>query len=80
MQMGYRASGRARDPRASVFRHYFFLFQALRDDRGRRYLRERLVDLYNRSGELRREYEKEAKRLTARMLHKIGIVDWKSPV
>ncbi len=76
----YRASGRARDPRASVFRHYFFLFQALRDDRGRRYLRERLVDLYNRSGELRREYEKEAKRLTARMLHKIGIVDWKSPV
>jgi hypothetical protein len=80
MMKEYRDRGRARDPRSSVFRHYFFLFQALRDDKGRRYLSDRLLEVYNSSGDLRREYEREAKSLTARMLHRLGIVDWKSPL
>ncbi|MEB3860012.1 MAG: tagaturonate epimerase family protein [Desulfurococcales archaeon] len=76
----YRSKGKARDPRSSVFRHYFFLFQSLRDEKGRRYLRERLLEVYERSADLRRSYEREAKKLTARMLHRLGIVDWRSPV
>ncbi len=63
---------RARDPRANFFRHYFFLFQALMDSRGVRYLREKLLDLYSRSEDLRREYEREATELTLRIIDKLG--------
>ena len=63
---------RARDPRANFFRHYFFLFQALMDSKGTRYLREKLLDLYSKSEELRRAYEREAMELTLRIIDKLG--------
>lgn len=65
--------GRPYDPRSAVFRHYFFLFQAIRDDRGRRRLREELLSLYREDEGLRRSYVKEASELTLRMLRSLGI-------
>ncbi len=60
------------DPRADFFRHYFFLFQAARDDKGRRYLREAVLELYSEDAELRREYEREAQALAERMIRSLG--------
>jgi len=61
------------DPRADFFRHYFFLFQAIRDERGIRYLREELLDLYSRDQLFREIYRREAIKLTAKMLLKLGL-------
>ncbi len=61
------------DPRADFFRHYFFLFQAVRDNKGVRYLREELLDLYSRDQLFREIYRREAIKLTTRMLLKLGL-------
>lgn len=61
------------DPRVDFFRHYFFIFQAVRDSRGRRYLRSRVLELYSENDDLRRVYEKEAYDLTRRILVKLGL-------
>ena len=69
----YRAGRwRPRDPRADFFRHYFFLFQALRDESGVRMLREEILDLYSRDWDLRRQYEREAIEMTARLIKSLG--------
>ena len=61
------------DPRADFFRHYFFLFQAVRDNKGVRYLREELLDLYSRDQLFREIYRRESIKLTTRMLLKLGL-------
>ena len=66
-----RCDPRARNPREDLFRHYFFLFQALSRE-GRRYLREEVLELYRGDEGLRREYEREAYELTLRIIDKLG--------
>jgi len=61
------------NPRIDFFRHYFFVFQAVRDSKGNRYLRSRVLELYSENAELRRAYEKEAYDLTRRILTKLGL-------
>ena len=61
-----------RDPRTDFFRHYFFIFQAVVDNRGRRYLRDNLVELYQEDKALREEYIREAYELTLRIIDKLG--------
>ena len=61
------------DPRADVFRHYFFIFQALRDGKGRRWLREEVLKLYEEDDDLRRAYEREATELILRMGWRLGL-------
>lgn len=65
--------GKKHDPRADVFRHYFFVFQAVMDSKGRRYLREELLNLYESDDEFRRKYEKEATALALRIAWKLGL-------
>ncbi len=61
-----------RNPRADFFRHYFFLFQAIIDEKGNRYLRDKVLELYNENKELREEYAREAYELTLRIINKLG--------
>ena len=61
-----------RNPRADFFRHYFFIFQAVVDERGKRYLRDNILELYHENRELREEYTREAYELTLRMINKLG--------
>ncbi|RLE54745.1 MAG: hypothetical protein DRJ40_10105 [Thermoprotei archaeon] len=63
------------DPRADFFRHYFFLFQTVRDSRGFRYLREKVLELYREDEELRKAYERELAHLLTRFLTKLGYVN-----
>jgi len=62
-----------RDPRTDFFRHYFFIFQAVMDANRRRYLREKVIDLYSKHKELQGIYEKEAAELTLRIIDKLGL-------
>jgi len=57
-----------RDPRTTFFRFNSYLALALRDGRGRRYIREGLVGLYERGPTIRRKVDAEAERLTLRLL------------
>jgi len=61
-----------RDPRTDFFRHYFFLFQAITDEKGKRYLRDKVIELYNENNDLRNIYEREAIELTLRIIDKLG--------
>ncbi len=61
-----------RNPRADVFRHYFFVFQCLRDENGRRWLRDRFVEAFEKSSELRELYRKEVKELVYRLCRALG--------
>jgi len=61
------------NPRVDFFRHYFFIFQAIRDSKGKRYLRSRVLELYSENDDLRRIYEREAYDLTRRILVKLGL-------
>lgn len=66
---------KAMDPRADFFRHYFFIFQAVKDDKGFRYLREKVLNLYSKDESLRKRYNKEAYELTSRILNKLGLLN-----
>jgi len=57
-----------RDPRAVFFRFNSYLALALRDGKGRRYLREGLVGLYERDTSIRRKVDTETEKLTIRLL------------
>ncbi len=61
-----------RDPREDVFRHYFFVFQCLRDSNGRRWLRERVIEVFEESKELREAYKREVKALIYRLCRALG--------
>ena len=64
-----------RSPRADIFRHYFYIFQTLRDDKGYRILREKLVDLYNTDAEIRKRYEAEVYSLIERFSKTLNFID-----
>ncbi len=61
------------DVRADVFRHYFFIFQALKDGKGRRWLRDKVLKLYEENEDLRRAYEREVVELVLRMAWRLGL-------
>ncbi|RLG87911.1 MAG: hypothetical protein DRO15_04030 [Thermoprotei archaeon] len=61
-----------RNPRANFFRHFFFLFQCLRNERGVRYLRNKVLEVYEEYEDLRRIYTREAYELTRRLITKLG--------
>ncbi|MEM1526063.1 MAG: tagaturonate epimerase family protein [Ignisphaera sp.] len=63
----YEGSKRKWDPRANIFRHYFYVFQALRNEKSCRVYRETLIQLYNEDPELRRAYEHEVYELIERL-------------
>ncbi|MEM0026939.1 MAG: tagaturonate epimerase family protein [Ignisphaera sp.] len=60
-----------RNPRADIFRHYFYVFQALREG-DKRFLREKLVNHYIETSELQKAYEKEVADLIERLAKAIG--------
>jgi hypothetical protein len=61
-----------RTPRAVFFRFNSYLALNLRDERGRRYLRDGLVGLYRDNPSLRTKVDEEAERLTTRLLDGLG--------
>jgi len=61
------------DPRTDLFRHYFFLFQSVKDSKGVRYLRNKVLEMYEEDSDLRSSYEREAYEFTSRMLKKLGL-------
>lgn len=70
----------SRDPHSDLFRHYFFLFQTIRDERGRRMLRDRVLELLEEDPTVREAYYREAQGLTLRLLAGTGIARWPSPL
>ena len=60
------------DPRASLFRYYSFLALNFRDEAGRRYFREEIIDLYNSDEEFRARVDREVKELTLRLIDGLG--------
>ncbi|WP_148684597.1 tagaturonate epimerase family protein [Thermofilum adornatum] len=65
----YRSSRDSYNPRHDLFRHYFYVFQAVRDDKGARWLREEIVEHYFACEELRRRYSAEMQRLLERLAY-----------
>lgn len=63
----YEEGNQKWDPRANIFRHYFYVFQALRDEKSHRIYREALIQLYNEDLELRKAYEHEVCDLIERL-------------
>jgi len=63
------------DVRADVFRHYFFVFQCIRDDSGVRYLRNRIIELFNEDKELRERYREEVANLITREAEALGYIN-----
>ncbi|MBO3803572.1 MAG: hypothetical protein JTT11_06830 [Candidatus Brockarchaeota archaeon] len=57
-----------RDPRAVFFRFNSYLALNLRDKRGKRYLRDGLVTMYERDRALRKTVDREVERLTLRLI------------
>jgi hypothetical protein len=62
------------DPRANVFRHYFYVFQAIRNSEGVRIYREELIKLFNEDREFRKAYEDELYNLVERLSLSLGYV------
>jgi len=60
------------DPREDVFRHYFFVFQCLRDELGHRWLREAFVEVFAEDKDLRERYRKEVSELIHRLCRILG--------
>ncbi len=64
-----------RNPRADIFRHYFYLFQAIRDATGFRKLREELIDLLNTNIDIRKRYEAEVQSFIERFSKALGFIN-----
>ncbi|HUT56007.1 MAG TPA: tagaturonate epimerase family protein [bacterium] len=56
------------DPRADVFRYHSFLALNFRDQKGRRYYRDRLIRLYSEDLKLKKQVDQEIEALTARLV------------
>ena len=59
---------RERDSRADFFRHYSFIALNLRDESGKRYLKEMLEKVYEEDKEFKAEVDREVKALTLRLI------------
>ena len=57
-----------KDSRADFFRYYSFVALNLRDSNGKRYLREAIVELYEKRQEFKERYDKEVEALTLRLI------------
>lgn len=64
----YGASKQECDPRADAFRYHSFLCLNFRDQKGRRYYRERLIRLYAEDLKLRKQVDQEMEYLTSRLI------------
>ncbi|MDW8085253.1 MAG: tagaturonate epimerase family protein [Ignisphaera sp.] len=64
-----------RNPRADVFRHYFYLFQTIRDAGGFRKLREELINLLESDAYVRKKYEVEVNNLIDRFSKALGFTN-----
>jgi hypothetical protein len=64
----FDASKKDYDPRADVFRYHSFLVLNFRDQKGRRYYRDRLIRLYSEDLKLRKQVDQEMEALTARLV------------
>jgi len=71
----YEKHGNKYDVRADVFRYYFFVFQFIRDVNGVRYLRNRIVELFDEEKELRERYRKEVADLITREAETLGYIN-----
>jgi len=71
----YEERGSRYDVRADVFRYYFFVFQSVRDSKGFRYLRSRVVELFEEDRDLRERYRREAMNLVERQAEALGYID-----
>ncbi len=56
------------DPRADAFRYHSFLALNFRDQKGRRYFRDRLIRLYNEDFKLKKQLDQEIEGLTSRLI------------
>ncbi|MFO8057726.1 MAG: tagaturonate epimerase family protein [bacterium] len=56
------------DPRADAFRYHSFLALNFRDQKGRRYFRDRLIRLYNEDFKLKKQIDQEMEALTSRLI------------
>ncbi len=56
------------DPRADAFRYHSFLALNFRDQKGRRYFRDRLIRLYNEDFKLKKQIDQEIEALTSRLV------------
>ncbi|MGD9497531.1 MAG: tagaturonate epimerase family protein [Armatimonadota bacterium] len=63
-----RDPSKRRDPRADFFRFNSYLALNLRDERGRRYLRDALVELVQGDADLRERFDAEVAALTLRLI------------
>ncbi len=64
-----------RDSRADFFRYYSFLALNMRDESGKRYLREMILELYEEDKEFRERYDREVKALTLRLIEGLRFAD-----
>jgi len=64
----YDSEKRDLDPRADAFRHHSFLALNIRDQKGRRYFRDRLVRLYTEDLKLKKQVDQEVEALTSRLI------------
>lgn len=70
----YEKQNQVYNPRADVFRHYFYIFQAIRDSQGNRTYRDALLQLYSEDQELRKTYEREVGELIERLAASLNYV------
>ncbi len=61
--------------RADIFRHYFFVFQCIRNSNNIRYLRNRIIELFNEERELRERYREEVANLITREAEALGYIN-----
>lgn len=64
----YEAGKKEQDPRADVFRYHSFLVLNFRDQKGRRYYRDRLIRLYAEDLKLKKQVDQEVEALTSRLI------------
>jgi hypothetical protein len=63
------------DPRAPFFRFNSYLVLNFRDKKGRRYLRDKIVELYRTKKDFREQVDQEVEKLTSRLIKGLDFVD-----
>ncbi|MBS7641938.1 MAG: tagaturonate epimerase family protein [Candidatus Bathyarchaeia archaeon] len=66
---------RERDPLSMIAKSYLFLALNIRDDKGRRYIRDAIVNLYSEDSEFRRIYDLGVSAITDSIIEKFGFQD-----
>ncbi|MCX8161971.1 MAG: tagaturonate epimerase family protein [Candidatus Bathyarchaeota archaeon] len=66
---------RERDPLSTLAKSYLFIALNIRDERGRRYIRDAIIELYEEDAELRRIYDLGVASITDSIIEKFGFQD-----